>query len=880
VLRLRSSSARDTVRAVDDEMRLHVELRAGELVQQGWDAESAAVEARALFVRDQETLQRLYAAALERDQHMRTKEWLESVAHDFRYAFRSLVQGPALSAFIVVMLALGVGANVAAFSLVDRLFLRGPAHVVDANRVQRLYGEVDFGDGGPRTSSWIPYKAYLQFRGIPSFEQVGAYTVGEVLVGTGPAARRRRAGQVLGGFFPLLGVRPVAGRLFAEGDDAAVSGEQAILSHELWQSEYGGSTSALGQTVRIDDVAHAIVGIAPPGFTGTEPRQVAAWTLGSSARAGTRNWNIVGRLRPGATAEQAGAQATAMHQPEPSGPFAWFRDARVFAASLSRGEDGRLPLEATLARWLAAVTLIILLITFANVVNLLLVRVARRRRELAVRISLGSGRARVMRLIAAEGLLLALMSGIASLLVARAMDGIVLNALFAGEAGGSLAFSGGRVLAITGGVVLLTALFVGILPAWQAGDPRLTLALRSSQRVAPASSGIRSVLTVVQAALSVVLLVGAGLFLRSLANVKAVNLGVDADNVITAEAVLPSSGIRRYIEMEREVYRELEAAVRGAAGVERAAIAIGLPLDGGSFSAGVYLPGRDSIPVMPGGGPHVSTVSASYFDVVGTRIVRGRPFTEADREGSEPVVIVNETMARVLWASIDAVDQCIHISTASSPCSRVVGIAEDVHRTGLREQASFQYYIPLGQQNMFGGARLVVRPSRTAQLSWDELRRAIVSANPSVRAVEIHRLRESLAGEMRPLRLGTVTFGISSALALVVAVLGLYSLMSYFVAWRTHEIGVRAALGATRRGLIGLVLRSGLTLAAMGAALGLAAALIAGHWLEPHLFETSARDLRVLVVVATAMLATAAVAGWLPARRAARISPSEALRAE
>jgi len=880
VLRLRSTTRQDTSRGVADEVRLHVELRAAELVRQGLDAESAAAEARALFARDERTLEHLYTAAMERDTHMRTQERLESLAHDFRYALRSLIHDPMLSAFIVVTLSLGVGANVAAFGLVDRLLLRGPAHVVDAERVQRLYGEVEFGRSGLHTSSYIPYSAYRQFRGLASFEQVGAYTVVEGVVGSGPAARRQRVGLVLGAFFPLLGVRPAVGRLYQDGEDAAVTGEQAILSYELWQSAYSGDAGVLGRTIRIDEVEHTIVGVTPPGFTGTEPRRVTVWQLGSSARAGTRNWNVVGRLRAGATAAQAGAQATAMHEPDASGPFAWFRDARIFAASLDRGQDGRLPLEATLARWLAAVTLIILLITFANVVNLLLVRVARRRRELAVRISLGSGRARVMRLIAAEGVLLAAASGAASLFVARIMDRVVLNALFAGEAGWTATLLDWRLLALTGGAALLTALCVGLVPAWQAGDPRMTIALKSSQRIAPASSGIRSVLTVVQAALSVALLVGAALFLRSLANVNAVDLGVDSDEVITAEAVLPSQGIARYIEMEREVYRTLEAAVRGTAGLQGAAIAIGLPLDGGSFSAAVHLPGSDSIPAMPGGGPHVSTVSAGYFDVIGTRITSGRAFTDADREGSEPVVIVNETMARVLWPGSDAVGRCMHISSTSSPCSRVVGVAQDVHRTGLREQPSFQYYIPLGQQRMFGGARLVLRPSRGTQVSWDELRRTILEAHPSVRAVEIRPLRESLAGEMRPLRLGTVTFGISSALALAVAVLGLYSLMSYLVAWRTHEIGVRTALGATRRSIVGLVLRSGLTLASAGAALGLLVALAAGRWLEPHLFETSAREPGVLITVAAAMLATAAVAGWLPARRAARISPSEALRAE
>jgi hypothetical protein len=328
------------------------------------------------------------------------------------------------------------------------------------------------------------------------------------------------------------------------------------------------------------------------------------------------------------------------------------------------------------------------------------------------------------------------------------------------------------------------------------------------------------------------------------------------------------------------VYRHLVDVVGRTPGVEHVAIAIGLPLDGGSFSSGVWLRGGDSIASMPGGGPYASTVSASYFDAVGTRILRGRPFTDADREGSEPVVIINETMASMLWAGGDALNQCLRIGGASDPCSRVIGVAQDVHRTGLRELASFQYYLPLGQQNMFAGAQLVIRPSPGARLSWDVLRRTIAEADPSIRAVDIRTLSESLTGEMRPLRLGIVTFGISGALALVVAVLGLYSLMSYLVAWRTHEIGVRAALGATHADVARLVLRSAFALAATGVAIGITLALIAGRWLEPHLFETSARNGLVLLAVAAVMLATAAAAGWMPARRATRISPTEALRAE
>jgi predicted permease len=880
VFRLRLASARDSVREVNEEVALHVELRAADLMRQGMDRDEALVHARRLFATGDGTLDALYADAIERDQHMRIRELLESAAHDVRYALRSLIREPMLAAFIVVTLALGVGANVTAFGLVDRLLLRGPAHVVEADRVVRLYGEVDYADRGPRTSSYIPYGAYRQFREMASFEEAAAYAVVERQVGMGVDATRMRTGQVLGGFFPLLGVQPVLGRAFEAGEDAAVTGDLAVISHEIWLSRYGGATDVVERTIEVDGDPHRIVGVMPAGFTGTDVRRVPVWTLGSSATAGARNWNVIGRLRPDVSAEAAGAEATALHQPDATGPFAWFRNARIFAGSLDRGVDGRVPLETTLARWIACVTLIILLITCANIVNLLLVRVARRRRELAIRISLGAGRARVMRLIAVEGVLLAFASGTASLLVARGLEPALRRGLFADDAGWTFSFTDWRLLALAGGTALVTAVCVGIPPAWQAGRDHIAHALRSTHQSAPASARLRASLTIVQAALSVVLLVGAGLFLRSIANVRAVDLGVDAADVLTAEVTLAPVAAEIRNDNERDVYRQLRAAVARLPGVDQVAIAIGLPLDGGSFSAGVSVPGRDSIPSLPGGGPYVSTVSASYFDAVGTRILRGRAFSDSDREGSEPVIIVNETMAQMLWDDGGALDRCVRIGGESSPCSRVVGVAADVHRVGLREQPSLQYYIPLGQQDMFGGAQLVIRPQPGARLPAGALRATIIDAATDVRAVEIGPLDEALAGEMRPLRLGILTFGISGALALIVAVLGLYSLMSYLVTWRTHEIGVRTALGATPFDIVGLVLRSGFALAAVGIVLGLGLCIAGGRWLEPHLFDTSARDAGVMTAAAACLLATATIAGWIPARRAARISPTEALRAD
>jgi predicted permease len=349
-----------------------------------------------------------------------------------------------------------------------------------------------------------------------------------------------------------------------------------------------------------------------------------------------------------------------------------------------------------------------------------------------------------------------------------------------------------------------------------------------------------------------------------------------ADRVVPTEA-----RIRDFAALERQVYRRFLEAVRRLPGVERASITLGIPFDGGSFGSAVWVPGIDSVPVLSFRGPYISAVTSDYFTTMGTRVLRGRAFTDQDREGSEPVVIVGETMARALWPGRDAMGGCVRFGFASSPCSRVVGIAADVHRLGLREERSLQYYVPLGQTGgMFAGATLVVRASSSAPVSFATLRKTILDTEPSVRSVEVEWLAARLEGEMRPLRLGMVTFGLSGALALLVAVLGLYSLMAYMVAWRTREIGVRLALGATHSQLTRLVIGSGTALAALGVIIGLALTLAGGRWLQPHLFDTSAFDPIVLTMVAGILLAVALLAGWVPARRALRISPTEALRAE
>jgi predicted permease len=885
LLRLRPANITEERSEVDAEMQLHIDLRAEQLMGEGMEADAARGEARRMFVHSTETMNALYTIAENRNQRMRIQERWESWQQDVRYAARGLLRDPLLTVFIVVTLALGVGGNVTAFGLVERLLMRGPAHIGEPERLVLLYARVPEGTS-TETSSWIPYAIYRNLHsGLTTLDSVGAFRVGESLVGRGRAARKTRVGRSMGAYFGALGVQPLRGRFLRSDEDVSTSGLLAIISEDLWRAEYAADPAILGKSIFIEDEEHTIIGVAPAGFAGIDMRRVDVWAPADARTAGWTNWHIIGRLPAGGTIAAISAQAHAVHRnTRQSGP-AWMREAEIFAAPIGNDDRGREPLEATMARWLAIVSGIILLITFANVVNLLIVRVTRHRRELAVRVALGAGRARVMRLLALEGVLLALASGVASLLVARAVEPIVRRALFADEAAWTFRLVDAPVLITLFVIMLITAIVVGVIPALQAGDPNLASALRSARQGSPTHSRVRSALTIAQAALSVVLLVGAGLFVKSLANVRSLDLGADADEVIVAvpEVPLPprrSDAIFDYIKNEPVQSRRWVNAVRVLPGVASASIAVGLPLDGGSYSANLFNAAGDSIPTRSGLGPYASVVTTDYFATVGTAIVRGRAFDDRDREGSELVIIVNETLAQRFWPGRDPIGECVFVGRRDLPCRRVVGVAQDVHRVGLSEDRTAQFYLVLGQPSFFAGAAIVVRPNAAAPVTWEAIQKAMLDADATLLAVNMQLLVHRLNGEMRPLRLGMVTFGLSATLALLVAVLGLYSVMSYLVAWRTREIGVRVALGATNRQITRLVVASGTTLAAAGTVLGLAVMIPAGRLLEPHLFQTSSRDPLVFAAVAAALLIVALLAGWIPALRALRINPTEALRAE
>jgi predicted permease len=397
---------------------------------------------------------------------------------------------------------------------------------------------------------------------------------------------------------------------------------------------------------------------------------------------------------------------------------------------------------------------------------------------------------------------------------------------------------------------------------------------------------VRHALTVVQAALTVVLLVGAGLFVRSLWNVRTLPLGVDPARVLIVEVNrAPLGQIQDPAALAAERERRKRAAVdalervRQIPGVEHASLAIGTPF-GNRFSMAVAIPGRTDVPRLKTGGPSLSAVASDYFATTGTPILRGRAFGPEDHAGSEAVAIVSDTMARTVWPGEDAIGKCLFVGKDASACARVVGIAGDTRRSQLREPPVMHFYIPFGQEVGFGGTVLLARTSGAQPGVAALIKRSVIEYDPSVRYVSVSTIQDAIDPQIQPWIIGASVFSLSGLLALVVAAIGIYSVMSYLVADRTHEIGVRLALGARRGDVASLILRGSLGMAALGIAAGSVVAIAASRFVEPLLFDESPRDPVVFGVVASVLLLVAIAAGVVPTLRANRIDPLEALRIE
>jgi predicted permease len=880
----------DPAQDVRDEMETHLALRVEQLVRDGLTPAAARAEAERLFAVGDGTLRALLDEARSRDERAYRRERWEAAWQDVRYAARRLAREPAITAFVLATMALGIGLNVSAFSVADRVLLGGPQHVREPDDLVRLYSRVDHDVLGRELQAWLPHPVFIVLRdGMKTITGMAAYRVDDAMMGSGASSAKRTVARMSSEMFGLLGVRPARGRFYVAAEDAD---KVVVLGERYWQSELSADPDVIGRAIAIDDEPHTVVGVAPAGFTGPDLGRVDAWRPISVAARNSMNMKVIARLRAGVPFDAAAADVGRLRgRVEETLPAwaRWLRGATYHVAPLRYNDAGREPLEAVMARWLAAIAALILVISCANVANLMLARLAQRQRELAVRAALGSGRGRLVRLLGIEAALLAAGAAALSLVLMAVIEPIVTRALFP-QGAWEFRLLDLRIIAVTAVIALVAGMLVSVVPAVRAGRHDVVDALRSGVRSGGGRSPLRSGLTVVQATLSVVLLMGAGLFIRSLGRVQAVDLGMDANRVHVVEpryAAAPrapgesfSDWVTRRARLERAQYAVLAEAARRVPGVKRAAVSVGVPFRGG-VTQQLWIPGRDSIRTESGGGPWVTAVGMDYFATMGTAIRAGRAFTESDHGGSEAVVIVNETMARALWPDRPALGECVVIQDRASGCARVVGVSADIHRDGLRDQPSLQLYVPVGQERGFSGSALLVRFADAGSgTAIAALREALTAADPSIRSIDAWRLADGVAGDVRPFRLGMMAFGLSAALALLVAGLGLYSIMAHAVTWRRHEIGVRLALGARPGSVAFLSVRRGLALAAGGMTLGHILSIGARRWLEPQLFETSATDPAVLTGVTVVLVSVAVFAAWWPARRAMAVNPIEVLRAD
>ena len=835
---------------------------------------------------------------------------MDTLFRDLQFALRGLRRERSFTAFCLVTLALGIGANAAMFGIADRLLLSGPDHVREPSRVVRLYATTRPGTR-TFTTSGFGYVSYDLLRaGTQAFSAVATSSINDAVIGSGAEARKARVGYATADLFPLLGVQAARGRFFTAAEDSTAGASRVIvLSEGAWRQWLGGTDDAVGRTVVLNDEPFTVIGVAPHGFTGAQFDRVDAWVPGGlyGARVTanwTTSWNaqwlqVIGRLRPGVSFEQAGQEATAVHRAGYTGTEETDRQAIFTVASLRANESGSESADLRVLRWLTGVSALVLLIACANLANLLLARGLRRGREVAIRAALGAGRLRLIRLLLLESVVLALGGAAMGLLVAYYVGAAARGMLFTGVEWTSPPVNV-PILMVSVAIALVTGVIMGLVPAIRATRPGLTDALKTGTREGGGHrSRLRAGLTIVQAALSVLLLVGAGLFVHSLWKAYTVDLGFDPDRVTVIEVARPS--LARYAQgpvrdaeraRRRVFFRDVLERVRAIPGMTRASIAIGLPF-GNRFTVATR-PSDTTIPRLPGGGPGISAVTRDYFETMGTRIIRGRAFTDQDGAGTAPVAIISQLMAETVWPGRDPLGKCLYSSNGPNetvvpagggtpfpaPCSEIVGIAENTYRSRLREDPVMHYYVPEGQEPGFGGAALLLRTDDASGATVAQVRRLLNETDPSITFVNAETIRSRIDPQMRPWRLGASVFAVSGLLALVVAAVGIYSVTSYLIAERSHEIGVRLALGARTSDIIRLVFGGSVAMAIAGVVIGEGIALALGRLAAPLLFATSPREPVVFVTVGVLLVMVALVATVGPARRARGVSALEALRTE
>ncbi len=797
-----------------------------------------------------------------------------SLWQDLKYGARMLARSPGFTLIAAITLALGIGANTAMFSAIDAVLLR-PLPYEKPDRLVRFQQQ----------QSW-PDMQELAERNR-TFEALGGYTKLNLDLTDRPEAERIVATAVTGNLFPLFGVPAALGRTFAAQEDQPGGEHLILLSHGFWQTYLGARRDVLGTRLSFGGTAYTVVGVMPPGFQLPQD-EANAWVLlrvelwEAAQHRGLHFLRAFGRLAPGVTLEQARAEMDALSD----------RLAQLYPDENKDLRFVPIPLlEYTVRNVRSALFVLlgavgfVLLIACANVANLFLTRAAARQREMAIRAALGAGRWRLIRQLLTESLLLALAGGATGLLLALWL--IDVTATLA--AGSVPRLESVRldpaVLGFTLILSLLTALLFGVLPALQVSAPDLYGSLKEGGRssASPRSRRFRGALVTLETALALVLLIGAGLLVRSFHQVTRVDPGFRPQGLLTANLHLGWKGPYREIPRRLEFLQQVLARAEALPGVDSAAAITDLPYGEGFIDHDFVIEGREPAELGTEPDAYYRGVSPNYFETVGLPLRRGRFFTEQDREDAPLVVLINETMARQFFPGEDPIGHRLRWARRQTLYwMTIVGVVADTRPYSLDEGDQPAVYVPYRQErdSFRTWMNLVVRTSLEPTSLAPALKRAVAEVDKNIPLADIRTMEVRMASSVAGRRFQLLLLGLFALLALVLAAVGIYGVVSNVTAQRTHEIGIRVALGARPADILRMVVGYGMALTLMGVVAGLAAAVALTRLLASLLFEVSATDPVTFVGIALLLTAVALLACWLPARRATRVHPMAALRYE
>ena len=805
---------------------------------------------------------------------------MESIWQDLRYGARSLMRTKGFTAVAILTLALGIGANTAIFTIVNAVLLR-PLPYPESQRLMIVGRQI------PETTAItdLSQPKFVFIRdNVQSFEALTATQARPTdYLSDENQTDYIRSMMVSADFFHVVGVQPVMGRAFTPAEDSPSGDSVVILSDGLWRRRFAADTGVIGRTITINSVTYTVIGIMPPNFEFSGVQDVfLPLAIDPASKNEGHNYNVIGRLKDGVTPEQArselkvlfdafkGANPTRVKENETFSVMSWQSSITSNAREL-------------LWILLGAVSLV-LLIACANIANLQLTRAVARRKEMAIRRALGAGKWRLIHQLLVEGLLLSLVGGLIGLVLARLGVGALLALAPAGviPRAGEINMDW-RALVFTFGASVVTGIVFSLAPALQMLRVDVNDTLKEGGR-SGADSGrgsLRSALVVAEVALALALSIGAGLLLRTFVNLYRVDPGFQARNVLTFE-ISPRGKNYDTVPKLNDFYHRALERFSALPGVETAALTNKLPLDA-QFNLPFKLMGQDKI----GGSVQYRVISPEYFRVMKMSIQRGRAFGETDTINSEPVIIVNETFARLNLAGVDPLGQqlCAGCEYGDPAMRRVVGVTNETKQKSLTEAAPAAVFVPLtqaheGVRNTLRQGNFILRTKGDPSLLTASIRNEMRQLDPTVAMRNLYPMEQLVSRSVAGQRFNLILLGLFAALGLLLTAVGIYGVMAYSVSQRTREIGVMIALGAQPGNVLKLIMRQGMTLALIGVVIGLAASFALTRVIKSLLFNVSATDALTFVAVSLTLTSVALLACWIPARRATKVDPIVALRYE